>query len=77
MSARQLIGPALAGSAVGLVAIVGYNCFRNWYLGFSGDPRCVYNFKNYVEMFEPVHGTAKVSCRYDPNFPEDIAREVP
>ena len=77
MSARELIGPVLAGAAAGLVASVGYPCFHNWWLGFSGDPRCVYNFKNYVEMWEPVHGTTKVSCRYNPHFADNIAKDLP
>lgn len=79
---RRLIGPALAGALVGLVAggllTVSYDCIQHWYVVGSADPRCVYRFKRYVQVYErDAHGAAKIYCRYDPNYPTDVLSAAP
>jgi hypothetical protein len=69
MRALQYVLTILAGVVVGVLAQLAYQCTSTWHHGGSADPRCVFEWKGYVEvhhMNDPKPDL--VSCQYRPEI---------
>lgn len=54
----------LLGIVIGTLIGIALHCALAWARGGSADPRCVYNFKGYVEAYG--YRPTGISCEYKP-----------
>lgn len=65
----RLIQAVLIGIAIGFLLVVGYRSADAWYHGHSGDPRCTYGFRGFVEVrtLGRTRELDRISCQYRPD----------